>query len=93
MIKSFFQNKCCGGVSKDKRNYDVLIERGNFKNGNIIDEVKNINKSEENKENNLTYKKLRYFEKFKDFDSYNYYAINMDNNDKLFSQNIVNENN
>ena len=52
-----------------------------------------MNESEENKENNITNEKLRYYEKFKDFDSYNDYVINMDNNGKLLAQNIDNENN
>ena len=93
VIKNFFENKCCGGASKDRGDYDVLNDGGNCKSENIINKTKNINESEENKENNITNEKLRYYEKFKDFDSYNDYVINIDNNGNLLSQNIDNENN
>jgi hypothetical protein len=68
IIQSFFSNKCCCGSSKDKGDYDVFNDGGNFKNDKIIDKVNDINGSEENKENNITNEKLRYYEKFKDFD-------------------------
>ena len=93
IIQTFFSNKCCCGSSKDKGDYDVFNDGGNCKNDKIIDKVNNMNESEENKENNITNEKLRYYEKFKDFDSYNDYVINMDNNGKLCPQNIDNENN
>ena len=71
-IKVLFDNKCCGKNSKDKGDYDVFNN-----NENIID---NNNKdSEKNKENKITNAKMKYCEKFKDFDSYNDYIINMDN--------------
>jgi hypothetical protein len=73
-IKVFFDNKCCGSSSKDKGDYDVFNN-----NDNIIDKNHNYNDSEENKDNRITNAKMKYYEKFKDFDSYNDYIINMDN--------------
>ena len=85
IINFFFENKCCGTSSKDKGDYDVLNNSENNKNNNIIDKKKD-NYSEENKENKITNEKMKYYEKFKDFDSYNDYIINMDNSGYLISQ-------
>ena len=79
-IKVFFDNKCCGSSSKDKGDYDVFNN-----NDNIIDKNHNYNDSEENKDNRITNAKMKYYEKFKDFDSYNDYIINMDNSGFLSS--------
>ena len=82
-IENFFESKCCCGTMKDKGDYDV------FKNniGNNMDKNKNNDDSIDNKENELTLAKMQYYEKFKDFDSYNDYIINMDNSNYLSSQN------
>lgn len=85
-IKVLFNNKCCSTSSKDKGDYDVLNN-----NDNIIDKNNN-NDSEENKENKITNAKIKYYEKFKDFDSYNDYIINMDNSGYLVSNNNDNDN-
>ena len=82
-IRSFFDFKCCSSSSKDKGDYEVI---NNSKNENIIDQNNIINDSDD-KENNMTNAKIKYFEKFKDFDSYNDYVINMDNSGYLLSNN------
>ena len=80
-FENFFENKCCCGTMKDKGDYDVFINNI----GNNMD--KNNDDSIDNKENELTLAKMQYYEKFKDFDSYNDFIINMDNSNYLLSQN------
>ena len=82
-IQNFFDFKCCSSSNKDKGDYDVLV---NSKQENIIDPNKNINDNED-KENKVTNARIKYYEKFKDFDSYNDYVINMDDSGYLVSNN------
>ena len=84
-LENIFESKCCGASSKDKGDYEVF---NNSKNniGNNIDKNKNNDDSVDNKDNEITNEKMQYYEKFKDFDSYNDFVINMDNSNYLLSQ-------
>ena len=70
-FRNLFDNKCCGNNFNDKGDVDV--------NNNIKEE--NIN--EDNKESTEENFKIKYFEKFEDYDSYNDYIINMDDDKYL----------
>lgn len=76
LVKSIFDNKCCGYNAKDKGDCVVPYNKNNI---NSINEKDN----NESKEGESSYEKKKYFEKFEDFDSYNDFIINMDNSDEI----------
>jgi hypothetical protein len=81
---NLFEYRCCGCSSKDKGNYDVF--NNSINNSNNFDK-KISNGREDNNKDRITNEKMKYYEKFKDFDSYNDYVINMDNSEYAISQN------
>ena len=86
-LDNLFEYRCCGCSSKDKGNYDVFSNSIN--NSNNVDK-KLSNGREDNNKDRITNEKMKYYEKFKDFDSYNDYVINMDNSEFVISQNNEN---
>ncbi len=87
-LDNLFEYRCCGCSAKDKGNYDVF--NNSINNSNNIDKKISNGMDDNNKDKRITNEKMKYYEKFKDFDSYNDYVINMDNSEFCISQNNEN---